>query len=261
MRWLQPVIAQLVEVLRSCELPARSKLQCAAAALEQNPDALATSLPDQATETTLSLIDPCCHAALQSLSQQAFQEGKPADSPPETFTEAGELVTGVSGRIALAVQSWSQNKLTQTAASQMHALYHQHWEQQQQQQSGNERVDASAGSEQALEAGTLWPMAEAALLTQLRKLGMVTSEMDDSSVQPLWHDMQTALDMAVVHIGWEWAYYAVSSFALTFVGICTRHIFCLFVFNIQGPPLSSVTHVTHDCLLQLCALLLLAMHL
>ena len=216
-----------MEVVRSCELPARSKLQCAAAALEQNPDALATSLPNQATKTKLSLMDSCCHAALQSLSQQAFQERRPADSPGQASTEAGELVTGVSGRIALAVQSWNHNKLTQTAASQLHALYHQQWEQLQ--QNNSDGGDAPAASEQAQEAGKLWPMAEAALLTQLRTLGMVTGEMDESSVQPLWHDLQTALDIAVVHVGWEWAYYAVSFFVFTSVGICTRRPLCYSV--------------------------------
>lgn len=211
---LQPVTAQLVEALRSCELPARSKLQCAAAALEQNPHALTTSLPSagQPAAARLSLMDLCCHAALHSLSeQQGFQESTLADAPAEqqTSAEAGELVTGVSGRTALAVQSWSQNKLTEIAASQLHALFCQQWVQLQ--QGNSERHDGALIEDYAPKAGRLWPAAEAAVLAQLHRLGNVTGTAGEKVVQPLWQDLQTALDIAVLHMGWEWAYYMVGA--------------------------------------------------
>lgn len=191
-------------VLRSCELPARSKLQCAAAALEQHPDALATCANQDATAAP-NLVDLCCHAALQSLSEQAFQESKPAGATAAPSAEAGELVTGVSGRTALAIQSWSRNKLTPTAAAQLHAQYHQQWEQLQ--QDSSEAGDASATGIESEQAGKLWAIAEGAILAQLRSLGAATGRSDDASES--WQVMQVALDIAIVQRGWEWAYYKV----------------------------------------------------
>ena len=216
---LQPVSAQIVGVLRSTELPARSKLQCAAAALEQHPDALMTSLPgtDQdSSSPALSLVDLCCHAALQSLVEQASQESRPADatvaSAAASSAEAGELVTGVSGRTALAIQSWSRNKLTQTAASQLHAQYHRQWEQLE--QDCSETDGALAGGGDSGGASKAWAVAEAAMLAQLCSMGVADGACDDASEQSLWQVMQVALDIAIIHLGWEWAYYKVSTFLL-----------------------------------------------
>lgn len=211
--FLQPVSAQIVGVLRSSKLPARSKLQCAAAALEQHPEALTTALPGDERDpspSAPSLVDLCCHAALQSLCEQTSQESRPADATAAAAVasaEAGELVTGVSGRTALAVQSWSRNKLTQTAASQLQGQYHEQWEQLQQDFSegdGAPAVDTDSGG-----AGKLWAVAEAAILAQLHSMGVADGTRDDASEQSLWQVMQVALDIAVIHLGWEWAYYKV----------------------------------------------------
>ena len=211
---LQPVSAQIVGVRRSNEMPARSKLQCAAAALEQHPEALMTSLPgsDHDSTPTLSLVDLCCHAALQSLAEQPSQESRPADATAPTAAakatssaEAGELVTGVSGRTALAIQSWSRNKLTQTAASQLHDQYHKQWEQLEQECSGT--VDLEGTSK-------VWAVAEAAVLAQLRSMGKAAGTCDDAAQQSPWQVMQVALDIAIILLGWEWAYYKVRAFLL-----------------------------------------------
>lgn len=194
-------------------MPARSKLQCAAAALEQHPEALVTSLPatDPDSTPTLSLVDLCCHAALQSLSEQASQDSRPADATvaaaAASSAEAGELVTGVSGRTALAIQSWKRNKLTQTAASQLHAQYHQHWEQLE--QDCSEADGAPAGAVKSEGSSKVWAVAEAATLAQLRRMGMAAGDCNDASQHSQWAVMQVALDIAINHLGWEWAYYKV----------------------------------------------------
>ena len=212
--FLQPVSAQIVGVLRSNEMPARSKLQCAAAALEQHPEALVTSLPatDQDSTPTLSLVDLCCHAALQSLSEQASQDSRPADATvaaaAASSAEAGELVTGVSGRTALAIQSWSRNKLTQTAASQLQAQYHQQWEQLE--QDCSEADGTPVGPAESEGTNKVWAVAEAAILAQLRSMGVAAGHCDDDpSQQSRWQVMQVALDIAINNLGWEWAYYKV----------------------------------------------------
>ena len=217
---LQPVSAQIVGVLGSQEMPARSKLQCAAAALEQHPEALITCLPgtDQDSAPTLSFVDLCCHAALQSLSKQTLQESMPADATvaaaatAASSAEAGELVTGVSGRTALAIQSWSRNKLTQTAASQLHAQYHKQWEQLE--QDCSEANGGPAGAGESGGTSKVWAVAEAAILAQLRSMGEVAGSCDDASQQSHWQVMQVALDIAIIHLGWEWAYYKVRAFLL-----------------------------------------------
>lgn len=232
---LQPVSAQIVGVLRSSKLPARSKLQCAAAALEQHPEALVTALPADQQDpgpSGLSLVDLCCHAALQSLSEQTSQESRPADATAAAAVasaEAGELVTGVSGRTALAVQGWSRNKLTQTAASQLHGQYHEQWEQLQQDCSeadGAPAVDGDLGG-----AGKLWAVAEAAILARLHSMGVADGNHDDASEQLLWQVTQVALDIAIVHLGWEWAYYKVRACLLIKQKcICHQSIRCLAAF-------------------------------
>ena len=224
--FLQPVSAQIVGVLRSSKLPARSKLQCCAAALEQHPEALSPALPDDeqnSCPSAPSLVDLCCHAALQSLSEQTSQESRPADATATAAVasaEAGELVTGVSGRTALAVQSWSRNKLTQTAASQLQGQYHEQWEQLQQDCSeadGAQAVDTDSGG-----AGKLWVVAEAATLAQLHSLGVADGTRDDASEESLWQVTQAALDIAIIHLGWEWAYYKVRA-CLLLTEKCSCH--------------------------------------
>ena len=216
----------MVDTLRSHRLPTRSKLQCVAAALEHHPDALAASThsADLHTTDTPSLVELCCHAALEALCAEASKQVKSAELPAspapesavppaaeavaETSAEAGELVTGVSGRTAVAVHSWSRNQLTNTAVSQLQAVFQQHWQQLQQAWAAGGH-DAAAAVESG-QAGKLWPTAEAAVLAQLRKLGASVCTVEQSSAAPLWQDLQTALDIAVLHLGWEWAYYQVS---------------------------------------------------
>lgn len=234
--FLQPVSAQIVGVLRSSKLPARSKLQCAAAALEQHPEALVTALPrdeQNFSPSAPSLVDLCCHAALQSLCEQTSQESRPTGATAAAAVasaEAGELVTGVSGRTALAVQSWSRNKLTQTAASQLQGQYHEQWEQLQQDCSdavGAPAVDTDAGG-----AGKLWAVAEAAILAQLHSMGVADGTCDDASEESLWQVTQVALDIAIIHLGWEWAYYKVRA-CLLLTEKCSCHrqsIRCLAAF-------------------------------
>ena len=213
--FLQALRVQVSDMLLRYNLQVHIKLQSIAAALEIWPEALlplpASSLAAACASNEASkqpeLMLSCVHAMMQSMAQQASSDtptGMPAATMeasvlPSASAQTEEAISAARDRSKLAVQSWSQNRLAQTAASQLSAAYNQHW---QQQLDNGLDAGAAAAACPAQQAGTLWSIAVGCLL---REFTLLESETEALSEQR-WSELHMALDLMTNQLGWDWAY-------------------------------------------------------
>ena len=199
----------MYDALRAADTSATTKLHSIAAALEMWPTALLLNAKEACADASTSVVVPCIHAALQSLVSSFQQErtgrqfattaraglSVPANAAPDNMS------TAAREKSKLAVQCWGRNRFTHTAASQLHDMYAQHWQQQQQSKCTDDGAHLACPPQQA---GTLWGIT---LLSVAAKFQQLCTEgpADEGETVMRWLQLHTSLELAISCMGWEWA--------------------------------------------------------